>query len=111
MPFFDLDRLEGEHVTSKYSKAFGPLVTRQQIEVGRLRFGAGEGAVPHAHPQEQGMVVLTGRLRVTMDGQTRDLGPGEGSLAPSNVLHQVTALERAEVLSCRNVVEGHGDKT
>jgi quercetin dioxygenase-like cupin family protein len=45
-----------------------------------------------------------------MDGQTRDLGPGEGFLAPSNVLHQVTALEAAEVLSCKNVVEGHGHK-
>ncbi len=110
MPFFNLDRLQAEYVTPKYSKAFGPLVTGQQIEVGRLRFGAGEGAVPHAHPQEQVMLVLTGRLRVTMDGQTRDLGPGEGFLAPSNVLHQVTALEAAEVLSCKNVVEGHGHK-
>ncbi len=110
MPFFNFDQLQGERVTPKYSKAFGPLVTGQQIEVGRLRFAAGEGAVPHAHPQEQIMVVLTGRLRVMVDGQARELGPGEGFLAPPNVQHQVTALEAANVLSCKNVLEGRGHR-
>ncbi len=74
MPFFDLDALQAEYVTPKYSKAFGPLVSGEQIEVGRLRFGAGEGAVPHSHPQEQIMVVLRGRLRVTLGDETRELG-------------------------------------
>src|SRR5437879_3045893 len=82
----------------KYAMAFRPLLTGTQIKVGRLHFGKGEGAVPHAHPQEQVMVVLSGRLQVILDGQTSDLGPGEGFLAPPNVRHQVQALEETEVL-------------
>jgi quercetin dioxygenase-like cupin family protein len=110
MPFFRFADIPSEYVTPKYSKAFGPLLTGTQIEVGRLRFGKGEGAVPHAHAQEQVMVVLTGLLRVVLDGQTTDLGPGEGFLASPNVLHQVTALEDAEVLSCKGLVDGRGHR-
>ncbi len=110
MPFIDFDALTPEYVTPRYSKAFGPLVTGKQIEVGRLRFGNDEGAVTHAHPQEQIMVVLRGRLRVTMDGQTRELGPGQGFLAPPNVPHQVTAIEQTEVLSCKGLVDGRGHR-
>ncbi len=110
MPFFRFDDIKAEFVTPKYSRAHGPLMTGTQIEVGRLRFGAGEGAVPHAHPQEQIMIVLRGRLRVTLDGQTRELGPGEGFLATPNVGHQVTAVEETEVLSCKGLVNGRGHR-
>ncbi len=97
-------------MTPKYSKAFGPLVTGTQIEVGRLRFAAGEGAVEHLHPQEQIMVVLSGRLQVALEGTTEVLGPGEGFLAPPNVRHQVTALDDTEVLSCKGIRDGVGHR-
>ncbi len=110
MPFFRFDDIEHEFVTPKYSKAYGPLVTGAHIEVGRLRFVAAEGAVEHAHPQEQIMVLLAGRLQVTLGGITQELGPGEGFLAPPNVRHQVTALEDTEVLSCKSIVDGAGHR-
>lgn len=56
------------------------------------------------------MVVVRGRLRVAIDGQTSDLGPGEGFLAPPNVEHRVTALEDTEVLSCKGLVDGRGHR-
>jgi len=110
VPFFRFDALPPEYVTPKYSKAFGPLVAGGQIEVGRLRFGRGEGAVQHAHPQEQIMVVLKGRLRATVDGTTEEQGPGEGFLVSPNVPHQVTAVEDTEVLSCKGLVDGRGHR-
>ncbi len=110
MPLFRFAEMKAEYVTPKYSKAFGPLLTGSQIEVGRLHFGTGEGAVRHAHPQEQIMVILRGRLRVTIDEQTGDIGPGEGFLAPPNVPHQVTALESTDVLSCKGLVDGRGHR-
>jgi quercetin dioxygenase-like cupin family protein len=110
VPFFRFDALPAEYVTPKYSKAFGPLVAGGAIEIGRLRFGAGEGAVQHAHPQEQIMVVIKGRLRATVDGQTEELGPGEGFLVSPNTLHQVTAVEDSEVLSCKGLVDGRGHR-
>lgn len=110
MPFFDLDAAIADYVTPKYSRAFGPLVTGTQIEVGRLRFETGQGSVEHAHPQEQIVVVLRGRLRVRIAGETQDLGPGQGFLVPPNVPHDATALEPTEVLSCKALVAGQGHR-
>jgi len=110
MGFHSLDRLPKEVVTPKHSTAYGELVTGQTIEVGRLRFKAGEGANPHQHPQEQIMVVLKGTLRVTLDGDVAELGPGEAFHALPNRTHQVTALDDCEVLSCKGIVGGAGHR-
>jgi hypothetical protein len=53
MPVYKIDGLSKEYVTPKHSTAFGSLVTGEQIELGVLRFRAGEGAhlppnVPHS---------------------------------------------------------------
>jgi quercetin dioxygenase-like cupin family protein len=108
--FYDFNQMPGEFVTPKYSTAFGPLLTGQHIEVGLLRFRAGEGAVPHSHPSEQIMYVISGRLRVRIAGEVAELGPGQAFLAPPNVEHEVRALEDTVVLSCKNVVGGYGHR-
>jgi quercetin dioxygenase-like cupin family protein len=110
MPLIHLDDLESEYVTPKYSSAFGELVLGERIEVGRLRFEADEGAVEHAHPQEQVMIVISGRLQVELEGVAGELGPGEGFHAPPNVPHKVTALQDTVVLSCKDVIGGIGHK-
>ena len=110
MPLIRLDEIEKEYVTPKYSTAFGELVAGERIEVGRLRFDANEGAVEHAHPQEQVMIVITGRLRVEMEGEDEELGPGEGFHAPPNVPHRVSAVQDTVVLSCKDVIDGVGHK-
>jgi quercetin dioxygenase-like cupin family protein len=112
MPLIRLDEIEKEFVTPKYSTAFGELVAGDRIEVGRLRFEANEGAVEHAHPQEQVMIIISGRLRVEIasEGEDAELGPGEGFHARSNVPHRVTALDDTVVISCKDVVDGVGHK-
>ncbi len=110
MPFFRFAEIASELVTPKHSRARGPLVTGRQIEVGLLRFGAGEGADPHHHAQEQVVVVLKGRLRVLLDGIAKELQPGDGFLAPSNAVHETRALEDTEVLSCKALVDGVGHR-
>jgi quercetin dioxygenase-like cupin family protein len=92
------------------ARAYGELLTGQRIEVGRLRFTKGEGANPHQHPQEQIMVVISGRLRVTLGGETAELGPGDAFHALPMVPHQVTALEDTLVLSCKALVDGAGHR-
>ena len=106
MSFYDFNSMPDELMAPKYSTAFGPLLTGEQIEVGLLRFKADAGAVPHAHPHEQIMLVLSGKLRVRFGEEIADLGPGQAFLAPPNVEHQVTALEDSAVLSCKNLIEG-----
>ena len=53
-----------------------------------------EGALvtTHQHPHEQGGVVLTGRLALTIGEQTRTLGPGEMYIIPPDTPHRASAV-------------------
>jgi quercetin dioxygenase-like cupin family protein len=106
MYFYDFNELPKEYVTPKYSTAYGPLLAGEHLETGLFRFKANEGAVEHAHPSEQVMYVISGKLRVRFGEEIGILGPGQAFLAPSNVPHQVTALEDTVVFSCKNLGEG-----
>lgn len=110
MPIFHFDEIEKETVTPQHSTAYGEVLTGESIEVGRLQFRAGEGADEHAHPHEQVMLVVSGRLRVTLDGEVAEVGPGSGFHALPNQPHQITAIEDALVVSTKNVIEGAGHK-
>jgi unsaturated pyranuronate lyase len=110
MPVYRIDALEKEYVTPKHSTAFGSLVTGEQIELGVLRFKAGEGANEHAHPHEQVLFVLKGRIRMKIDGETYELGARDVAHMPPNVPHSLAALEDAEVVSAKGIVGGVGHR-
>jgi len=44
MPIYQLEDIPEEFVTPKYSMAYGRLITGTQVEVGLLRYKAGEGS-------------------------------------------------------------------
>ena len=53
MPIYQLEDIPEEFVTPKHSTAYGRLITGTQVEVGLLRYKAGEGAKQHAHPMSR----------------------------------------------------------
>jgi quercetin dioxygenase-like cupin family protein len=110
MPVYRFDALAKEYVTPKHSTAFGSLVTGEQLEVGMLRYKAGEGAKEHAHPHEQVLVVLSGRVWMQIGGERYELGPREVAHMPPNVPHSLQALEDTEVLSAKGIVGGIGHR-
>lgn len=110
MPFVVFDEVDKQFVTPKYSTAFGELVTGQHIEVGRLTFKAGEGAVEHQHPHEQVMYVISGHLSVDLAGEHAELGPGMAFHALPDQPHKVTAVADTQVLSCKHIIDGVGHK-
>lgn len=110
MPFVVFDEVEKEFVTPKYSTAFGELVTGQHIEVARLTFKAGEGAVEHQHPHEQVMYVISGHLSVDLAGEHAELGPGMAFHALPDQPHKVSAVRDTQVISCKHVIGGVGHK-
>jgi mannose-6-phosphate isomerase-like protein (cupin superfamily) len=47
----------------------------------------------HLHPsQEEHFTVLSGRLHTVVDGQERDIGPGEELVVPPGTSHQMWAI-------------------
>ena len=56
----------------------------------RLRGGA---VLPvHDHPHEQTGYLVAGRLRLTIDEETRDMAPGDSWSVPGGVSHGAIAL-------------------
>ena len=110
MPFIDLDEVKPEFVTLEALDGVRSPATGAAIEVGRLRYKAGEGAQRHEHPQEQIIIVIHGRVRIELGGDIAELGPGSGFHAPPWVPHQMWVLEDAEVISCKSVVDGAGHR-
>lgn len=76
-----------------------------------LRFKAGEGANEHAHPHEQMLFVLQGRIRMKIGGEVHELGPRDVAHLPPNVPHSLAALEDSELVSAKGIVGGVGHRT
>lgn len=47
----------------------------------------------HSHPHEQVGYVVSGRVRMTIDQQTYELGPGDSYWAPSGAPHSALTLQ------------------
>ena len=93
MPFFKLNDMPGAVVAPGHSTAYGPTITGNELEIGYYTEPRGTGAQPHHHKSEQMMLVLSGRLRMRVGDEVREIGPGEVALILSDQEHEQTALE------------------
>lgn len=76
--FFRLKDFEKAVISPHYSTAYGETVKGERVEMGRYMYLKDTGAQPHQHPEEQIICVVSGRARVTANGQPGHpwLGPG-----------------------------------
>ncbi|MBB6730660.1 cupin domain-containing protein [Cohnella zeiphila] len=63
-----------------------------------IEFEAGARGAAHSHPHEQITHVIEGRLRLTVDGASHELGPGEQLFVPGGAVHSAEALKASSVL-------------
>ena len=61
--------------------------------MGEFRLEKGAVVPAHDHPHEQVGVLLSGRLRFTVDGEPVDAEPGDAWCIPGGVPHSAEALE------------------
>ncbi|ETX28482.1 helix-turn-helix domain-containing protein [Roseivivax isoporae] len=59
----------------------------------RLEAGARMDSAPHRRGCREQVIALDGAVRVTADGEGRDLGPGDTALYPADVAHAIAAGE------------------
>jgi quercetin dioxygenase-like cupin family protein len=52
----------------------------------------------HAHPHEQVVNMIEGEFELTVDGETRVLGPRGVAIIPANAMHSGKALTRCRIL-------------
>ena len=65
----------------------GQIITGEHMHLIRAVYPPGAVYEIHSHPHEQFSLLLEGQLRLTVGGETRDIGPGEGWYAPGGVPH------------------------
>ena len=93
MPFFKLKEMPESAISPSHSTAYGPTITGKELEIGYYTEPKGTGAKPHHHPSEQIIMVLSGKIRMRIDNDVRDIGPGEVALILGDQEHEQMALE------------------
>jgi quercetin dioxygenase-like cupin family protein len=81
-----------------------PGIKRQTVANGKTMYqmraalDAGSKMPAHQHPQEQIVHILSGRMKLIVDGVAHDLKTGDSFYLASNIAHGVETLEKTEVL-------------
>jgi unsaturated pyranuronate lyase len=89
------------HATDGRYQDVLPGIRRRTLSYGaatlmsEFRLEAGYPLPAHEHPQEQTGYLVSGRLRLTIGGETRDVGPGDSWSIPGGVPHGAETLEDA----------------
>ena len=66
----------------------------------RVWFDAGAVGALHSHPHSQASYVESGRFRVTIDGEERELAAGDAYYVAPRLEHGATCLEAGALLDC-----------
>src|SRR5512137_2951435 len=74
------------------------LVSSDKLMICRFELEKGVEIPGHSHPQDQAGYVVSGKIRVSVEGESCDLGPGDSYSAPSGAVHSAIALERTVVV-------------
>jgi quercetin dioxygenase-like cupin family protein len=74
------------------------LVSSDKLMICRFDLEKGVEIPGHSHPQDQAGYVVSGKIRVSVEGESSDLGPGDSYSASSGAVHSAIALERSVVV-------------
>ncbi len=95
MAFIQLDDLEEREIIPGFHARF---VHSDHMTLASWRIEAGAILKLHSHPHEQVTLVIEGQLELTMEGETRTLGPGAVAVIPANIPHNGLALSDCKVI-------------
>lgn len=95
MPFIDLESMQSTEVCPgcRLRTPHG-----KNLMLSYLEMDAG-GVIPlHDHPEEQGGMLIKGKLELTIGDETRIVESGAMFLIPANVPHQAVAVDGPAVV-------------
>ena len=89
MPFIDLSEIQPIELAPgiRIRAPFG-----QNLMLSYLEMDEGTVVPTHSHPHEQGGILLSGRMELTIGDQTRTVEAGSLFLIPPNTPHRAAAV-------------------
>ena len=69
------------------------LSERPELMLVSFTFEAGAEGRPHSHPHVQATYVREGRFLFIVEGETKEIGPGDSLVVPTNAVHGCRCLE------------------
>ncbi len=97
-PLFDASTTHFGNLAELCPVVSGAIVSKPLIDTGALKeilfaMDAGQDISEHRAPYVATVQVLSGRLRFSVAGETREMGPSDWLVMPPNAPHDLTALE------------------
>jgi quercetin dioxygenase-like cupin family protein len=74
------------------------LVHGEKTLMGQFSIAKGAAIPAHSHPHEQTGIMLSGKLRFTVDGQVMDVVSGDSWCLPGGVEHSAEALDDSVII-------------
>jgi len=95
MPFIELEEIEQREMFPGCKVRF---VHSESMTFSYWTVEAGAVLPRHSHPHEQVANMIEGRFEMTIDGETRVLGPGAVAVIPPNAVHSGKAIKPCRVI-------------
>jgi quercetin dioxygenase-like cupin family protein len=95
MAFIDTHEIDPREVFDGFRARF---VHSANMTFAHWEIDAGAALPEHSHVHEQVVNMLEGEFELTIDGETRVLGPGHVAIIPSNARHSGRALTPCRIL-------------
>ena len=87
------------YFVDKPAKMGRPVFWGDNILIGRNVILAGEHVLPHAHPEEQYTLIISGECDVKCGDEEFHLTPGGVCYAPPNVTHELWMWDESDVVA------------
>ena len=90
--YYSTDDMENRLAGEGYSTANGTWVEGERIIFGLITIPAGTRSEPHSHPNEQFSIVLSGSIRVNVEGDEQVLVKDDINYRPADAIHSAEVV-------------------
>lgn len=91
--YYKISEMEVGLAGEAYAPTNGSWVEGERLIFGKLKIPAGTRSKPHSHPNEQISLVLSGQVRMNVEGDEKLLVADDISYRPPNAVHSAEVLE------------------
>ena len=95
MPFIELSKIESIEKAPGYHVHF---IHSANMTFAHWSIEAGAALPEHSHPHEQVANIIEGEFELTIDGETRRLGPKTVAIIPSGAIHSGKAITDCRII-------------